>query len=166
MVWNYKLPTLDKSKFLDALKGTASRAAEAIANLTEKKTAGPTHVVTAKAGKPGVPYRRIIAQEAMPVWYIQTGVNRKTGKPRLERVEKHRFLHATKGWRVYSGGLPYIKRSTTPMLPRNPHNEPQCHRRKGITAANRKGAPRVHLGWRMIARVAKDGTITPLKSAA
>jgi hypothetical protein len=167
MVWNIKLPELNKAKFLDALKATASRAAETIASIKPKSEAKePQYTITAKAGKPGVPYRRIIAQKTDPVWFVQCGINPKDGTPRLQRIERHRFLHATKGWRVYNGGLPGIGRAHAPTLPRNPHREPLCHRRAGITTANRKGAPVIHLGWRKIATVTKDGTIIPLKTAA
>jgi hypothetical protein len=103
--------TLDVKKFGAALMGTASRAAEALANMTATKQAvtGGGLAVTAKAGKPGTPYRRIIKQTKLPVWFVQTGIKAAGPDgwvPILEKIERHQFLHATKGYRVYRDGLP------------------------------------------------------------
>lgn len=151
MVFNIKLPELNKSKFMEALKGTASRAAETIASMGKPKgkVVEPGLTVTAKCGKPGTPFRKIIRQEAMGVQFIQTGIRVVApgeGRPILERVERHRFLHATKGWRVYRDGLPGMARCHTPSFARNP-------------AKQSKLAP-----WRPAKMV--NGHIIPLDAAA
>lgn len=125
--------TLNVKKFTDALMGTASRAAEAISRMTDKKQAvtGGGLTVTTKAGKPGTPYRRIIRQVKLPVWFVQTGIrvspDGHMATPILERVERHSFLHATKGWRTYRDGLPGPGRSSnTPVFARNPTKQYAC----------------------------------------
>jgi hypothetical protein len=55
--------------------------------------------VTGHAGERGGLYRRIIGYKKTGPFYEQTGWQ-KDGKPQMRRSFYHRFLHATKGWRV------------------------------------------------------------------
>lgn len=124
------------STFKDFLTGTASRAAAAIAGLKPKSAkAEPKFMVTHKAGKPGAPFRRIIAHVPLPARTVIAGVRySESGEQRLmvKTVVEHMFLHATKGWRNYSGGgLPGFGRSSTPSFARNPVRTDKYHKMMG-----------------------------------
>lgn len=62
--------------------------------------------VTPKIGKRSKPNRRIISYERSGPFYTQSGTQNIAGNilPILYKFYEHRFLHATKGWRVYHGG--------------------------------------------------------------
>lgn len=61
----------------------------------------PQHIVTSTVGRRGAPYRKIIKYERDGPFYRQVGAS-PDGRPILQTYYRHRFLHATKGWRVNS----------------------------------------------------------------
>jgi hypothetical protein len=62
--------------------------------------------VTPKAGKPHSPFRRIVKYERKGPFYRQVGERWLAGEsfPIMQAYYKHKYLHATKGWREYTGG--------------------------------------------------------------
>jgi hypothetical protein len=73
----------------------------------------PRPIVSNKASKRGKPGRRIIAYDRVGPSQRQVGIKWLHGEcwPIMQTYCKHMFLHATKGWRRYSGGA-------APWLPR------------------------------------------------
>ena len=103
-----------------ALLSTASRIAEEV-GLPEIKTREDVGgKVTPKLGKAGRPYRRIIKYERVGPLHRQVGIKWLHGEcwPIMQTFFKHRFLHATKGWREYTGGplmrMPYAPPALNP----------------------------------------------------
>jgi hypothetical protein len=83
--------------FAGALRNGVSAAAEAL-GLGRLVRKNPNWKVTGHAGKRGGLYRRIIGYKRTGPFYEQTGWH--DGKPLMRQSHYHRFLHATKGWRV------------------------------------------------------------------
>lgn len=99
------------SKLRDKLRATTSAIAAGLglpALVPKKKS----HVVTAKAGKKGTHFRRIIKHETETL-IVQTGIRWINGEaqPIMRQVRVHRFYHATKGWRTYHDIVPNIRRA-------------------------------------------------------
>lgn len=96
---------LSRTEIDSALKGSASHVVERKAKVASSAR-GTTNMVTPKAGKPGDPYRRIVRYERDGPYYREVGHRWLNGErfPIIQGFYNHRFLHATKGWRVYTGG--------------------------------------------------------------
>lgn len=86
------------TNFKERLLGGASKVAESL-GLGRLIPKHQTWKTTGKAGKRGGLYRRTIGYKRTGPFYEQTGA-RADGLPIMRRVYVHRFLHATKGFRV------------------------------------------------------------------
>lgn len=98
-------------QFAGALRAGASRAAEAL-GLGRLVSKNQTWKVTGHAGKRGALYRRTIGYKRTGPFYEQIGWQRtdKSGiyQPLMRQSYYHRFLHATKGWRVRRTEAPTV----------------------------------------------------------
>jgi len=105
----------------DKLLSTASRAAEMI-GLPKIQPRRSDHQVTNQSGKRATPYRRIVGYERLGPLHRQVGIKWLHGEawPIMQTYFKHRFLHATKGWREYTGGsrvrMPQASSGVPPRL--------------------------------------------------
>lgn len=90
---------------MGALLRTSSRHAIDAA-LPERKAVDDTPIVSPKKGKRGKFCARLITYERGGPFHRQVGIKWLHGEcwPIMQTYFKHRWLHATKGWREYTGG--------------------------------------------------------------
>lgn len=83
----------------DLLLGSTARTI--LASLPEE-----TAPVTRPKSRRGMPNASLIDYKRVGPFYRQTGTRNIVGNtiPLMQEYYEHRFLHATKGWRVYHGG--------------------------------------------------------------
>lgn len=78
--------------------------------------------ITPKASRVGVPYRRLIGYERTGPWHRQIGITIIGGKelPLMQTYFVHRYMHATKGPRAYTGSanmrLPFAPQNGSPRV--------------------------------------------------
>jgi hypothetical protein len=98
------MSSLLPSSFLKA--SAASRAIHAGLGPVPEIRAAQRTEVTRKRGMRGRPYRRIADYYRTGPFYRQVGGKWLQGEewPIMETFFVHHFLHATKGWRTYTGG--------------------------------------------------------------
>lgn len=96
----------------DLMSSGASRAAIALGLPAFGLRRDRQVAVTSTCGKRGTNYRRIIKHVRTGPWHRQIGIKWRNGEalPLMQTYFVDEFLHATKGWRVYSHGLPGTQR--------------------------------------------------------
>lgn len=122
------------SRFKDKITASTSGLAHASMAMARRAIAAPATeeqeakaamgdlAVTPKASGKHRPYRRLIKYDREGPLYRQIGVVRIGGvlRPIMQTYFLHRFKHATKGERVYSGGptirLPNAPPAVSPVL--------------------------------------------------
>lgn len=95
------------ARFKKALaSGTSKRALNRPTDAVEPTNHGTNAFVTPRAGKRGTPMRSIVAYERKGPFFRQVAEKFVSGEawPVMQRYFVHRFKHATKGWREYTGG--------------------------------------------------------------
>lgn len=98
----------------DAMRSSGSGQAENLYQPALRRKE-PTALASQRLGKKGKSHRRIIDYKRTGPFYRQVGTKTVADRvlPLMQTYWKHRFLHATKGWREYHGGQ-------TIRIPRGP----------------------------------------------
>lgn len=80
-------------------------SAAAVVDTKDVRVVDP-NTITSSCGKKGTPLRRIIGYRHEGPYHRQVGLKWMLNEawPIVQTYYKHHFLHATKGWRVYTGG--------------------------------------------------------------
>lgn len=88
---------------------SASSQRSILAGAPEMMALDDRSAITRTRGGKGKPNTRLIDYNRTGPFYQQTGISNIAGNilPRLKKFWRHRFLHATKGWREYHGGAVY-----------------------------------------------------------
>lgn len=66
------------------------------------------------ASKRGRPFRHYVAAKRQGPFWRQVGTD-VANQPIIEKFYRHKFLHATKGWRTFARGLPAIEPMRRPV---------------------------------------------------